>query len=255
MGPDSLLISEDFPHYAIRTVTQGIDENAVVAYLNGAEGDINPGYSSGLSAVGAPIPIRNFPFAEKIGSRLGRAVLDALPDIRTEACIPVRSLSKRVDLPCRATFPVSVEEADEKVRSSEKALGQVQSDETASYVQVHQAEVDLFFAGMLADRAKQFDSEDWEDALSVELQSIRLGDGVLASFPGEVFVEIGLEAKKRSPFRKTLIVGVANGRSGGYLPTAETYNEGDYEVVAARYDRDAGGVLIDETVRQLERLV
>ena len=255
MGPDSLLISEDFPHYAIRTIKREVDEDAVVAFLNGADGDINPGYNSGLSAVGAPIPIRNFPFAEKIGTRLGRAVLDALPGMATQEGLPVRSLTRKVDLPCRTAFPVAVEDAEEGVRAAGKALEQVKEDAETSYVQVHRAEVDLFFAQMVSDRAKQFNSEDWEDALSVEVQSIRLGDGVLTSFPGEVFVEIGLETKKRSPFRKTLIAGLANGRSGGYLPTPETYNEGDYEVVVARYARNAGDVLIQETVKQLEALV
>ena len=51
-----------------------------------------------------------------------------------------------------------------------------------------------------------------------------------------------------------MVVGLANGRSSGYLPTSETYNEGDYEVVAARYSQNAGDVLIEETVKQLESL-
>ena len=255
LGPDSLLISEDFPHYAIRTVKEGVGESVIVAFLNGAEGDINPGYNSGLSAVGAPIPIRNFPFAEKIGTRLGHAVLDALPGIPTQDRLPVRSLTQKVDLPSRTTFPVAVDEAEDRARAAEKALKAVKADAETSCVQEHRAEVDLFFAQMVSDRANQFHSEAWEDTIPVEVQSIRLGDGVLTSFPGEVFVEIGLEAKKRSPFRKTLIVGLANGRSGGYLPTSETYNEGDYEVVAARYSQDAGDVLIEQTVKQLEALV
>jgi len=107
---------------------------------------------------------------------------------------------------------------------------------------------------MAYERAKEFYSGSWGQSVSVELQSIRVDDAALTSFPGEVFVELGLEVKRRSPFRKTLVVGLANGRSAGYLPTRETYYEGDYEVVAAKYSEEAGEVLVEETLEQLERL-
>ena len=55
--------------------------------------------------------------------------------------------------------------------------------------------------------------------LDVEVQVIALGDDVAwVSVPGEFFVELGMEIKKRSPFRQTIIVELANG-SIGYIPT------------------------------------
>lgn len=254
LGPDNLQITEDWAYYAIRTVKERAGQDTIVIYANGAEGDINPGYSSGLSAVGAPIPIRTFPFAEKIGARLGRAVADALPDIQTQAQMPVRSISNRVDLPCRTSFPTTVEQAEARVKQAEETFERIKNDPEAPYTEKHRAEYTRFFARMFADRAREFYSGKWEKSISVDLQSIRLGDAALTSFPGEVFVEIGLEVKHRSPFAKTLVIGVANGRSGGYLPTRETYNEGDYEVVAAKYGEDAAEVLIDATAAQLAQL-
>jgi len=254
LGPDNLQITEDWAYYAIRAVKAHVGEDAVVIYANGAEGDINPGYSSGLSAVGAPIPIRTFPFAEKIGARLGRVAADALPHIQTQAQMPVRSISKGVDLPYRTRFPATIEQAEARVKQTEAAFERIKDDPEIPYPEKHRAEYTRFFARMFATRAREFYSGEWEKSVSVDLQSIRLGDAVLTSFPGEVFVEVGLEVKRRSPFAKTLVIGLANGRSGGYLPTRETYNEGDYEVVAANYSENAAEILVDATVAQLAEL-
>ena len=252
MGPHNLQITEDWPCYSIRRIREQVGDGVVVAYVNGAEGDINPGYGSGLSAIGAPIPIRTFAFAEKIGTRLGLAVLEALPAITTESIVAVRTVSKRVDLPFRTTFPVSLATAESRKTAAEQFLAEL--PEEAPLIQQHQAEIGVFFAGMLLNCAKRFYSDEWERSVSVETQSILIGDTALTSFPGEVFSQIGVAVKQQSPFAKTLIVGVANGASGGYLPTAETYEEGDYEVIAAKYARNAGDVLISETVKQLQIL-
>lgn len=253
MGPDNLQITEDWAYYAIGAIRRELGDGAVVVFVNGAEGDINPGYSSGLSAIGAPIPIRTFAFAEKIGTRLGRAVLEELGRIRTQSALPVRSVSRRIELPYRDSFPVTIEQAEQQQQEAQEALARIQQAPAALILR-HEVEVDLFFAGMVHNLAEKFHAEEWEPSVSVEIQAIRLGDAVLTSFPGEVFVEIGLEVKQRSPFARTLVVGLANGRSGGYLPTRETHGEKDYEVVAARYREDAAEVLIEKTLEQLAEL-
>lgn len=72
---------------------------------------------------------------------------------------------------------------------------------------------------------------------------------------GRLGVGIGLEVKHRSPFRKTLVVGLANaGKTGGYLPTREAFGEGDYEVLASGYSEDAGEILVEATLKQLAQL-
>ena len=255
LGPDNLLITEDWAGYAIGAIREQAGDETVVLFVNGTEGDINPGYDSGLSAIGAPIPIRTFPFAEKIGTRLGRTALDTLGGIETRAAFPIRSLSRRIDLPFRQTFPVTVEEAEALQQKAREEFARVERDPGAPTVLRHQAEIAVFFAGMVCDQARAFHAPDWPPAVSVELQSIRLDHAVLTSFPGEVFVEIGLELKQHSPFSPTLVIGLANGRSGGYLPTRATYSEGDYEVVASKYSESAGEVLIEETLEQLALLV
>ena len=57
-------------------------------------------------------------------------------------------------------------------------------------------------------------------AIQVEVLGIRIGDFVLASFPGELTVQIGLNIKQASPHQLTFVAGYSNGYIY-YAPTAE----------------------------------
>src|SRR5262249_35221417 len=54
--------------------------------------------------------------------------------------------------------------------------------------------------------------------VKVIVQAIRIGELGIVAIPCEVFVEIGLEIKKKSPLRPTFTIELANGYNG-YLPT------------------------------------
>ena len=58
--------------------------------------------------------------------------------------------------------------------------------------------------------------------------AVRIGDGVIATGPGEIFTEIGLAVKERSPADVTLYAGYTNG-SLSYFPIASEYPLGGYE--------------------------
>ena len=64
--------------------------------------------------------------------------------------------------------------------------------------------------------------------LPLPVQALRIGDLGIGAIPAEVFVEIGLELRKRSPFAQTFTISLANG-SYGYLPTPEQHELGGYE--------------------------
>ena len=67
-----------------------------------------------------------------------------------------------------------------------------------------------------------------DETLKVPLQAIRIGDIAICAIPFETFVETGLDLKRRSPFARSVIVGIANGYNG-YLPTPEQHKLGGYE--------------------------
>jgi neutral ceramidase len=73
----------------------------------------------------------------------------------------------------------------------------------------------------------------YPDKVPVKLQALRIGDLGIAAIPCEVFTDIGLEIKKRSPFKKTFTIELANGYNG-YLPTTEHHRLGGYETWRAR---------------------
>ena len=60
------------------------------------------------------------------------------------------------------------------------------------------------------------------------LQAIRIGDVAIASIPCEVFAEIGLDIKDRSPLKTTFTIELANGWNR-YLPTPRQHRLGGYE--------------------------
>ncbi|HLV02832.1 MAG TPA: neutral/alkaline non-lysosomal ceramidase N-terminal domain-containing protein [Acidobacteriota bacterium] len=70
--------------------------------------------------------------------------------------------------------------------------------------------------------------ESYPRELSIILQALRIGDLGIAAIPAEVFVEIGLELKEKSPFQPTFTISLANGWHG-YLPTVEHHKLGGYE--------------------------
>jgi hypothetical protein len=94
-------------------------------------------------------------------------------------------------------------------------------------------------------------SERLGKPLAVEVQVISLGDDLAwVSLPGEIFVELGLQIKRGSPFKQTMIAELANG-SIGYVPNRVAYAQGNYEVVSARCAEGSGERLVDSAVRQL----
>ncbi|MDG3007855.1 hypothetical protein [Paludisphaera mucosa] len=69
---------------------------------------------------------------------------------------------------------------------------------------------------------------DAPDEVSIMLQAFRVGDLGIAAIPFEVFTEIGLEIKAKSPFKPTFTIELANGLYG-YLPSPRHFAIGGYE--------------------------
>lgn len=91
--------------------------------------------------------------------------------------------------------------------------------------------------------------------LDVLLQAFRIGDLAIATFPFEVFAEIGLEIKAKSPFAQTFTTSLANG-SEGYLPTSRQHALGGYEtwIGTSRVELDAARLMTDALLDMLATL-
>jgi neutral ceramidase len=75
--------------------------------------------------------------------------------------------------------------------------------------------------------------KDYPDHVPIILQAFRIGDLAITAIPNEVFAEIGLELKAKSPFKPTFNIELANGYNG-YLPTPAQHKLGGYETWRAR---------------------
>lgn len=74
---------------------------------------------------------------------------------------------------------------------------------------------------------------DYPDTVPVKLQAHRIGTLSVAAIPCEVFVQIGLQLKRTTPFTRHFTISLANGYNG-YLPTEEDHAMGGYETWRAR---------------------
>jgi neutral ceramidase len=74
---------------------------------------------------------------------------------------------------------------------------------------------------------------EFPSTVKVKLQAMRIGELGIAAIPCEVFTEIGLEIKKKSPLKPTFTIELANGYNG-YLPTPAQHELRGYETWRAR---------------------
>jgi hypothetical protein len=69
---------------------------------------------------------------------------------------------------------------------------------------------------------------DGRPLVKLPLRFVRINDTVIWSAPVEMFCEIVMDVRERSPFAQTMYFGYTNGWFG-YLPTATGFEEGGYE--------------------------
>ena len=92
-----------------------------------------------------------------------------------------------------------------------------------------------------AHRAAEIDGARWlrevarlnaegvkEQYETVEMQFFQLDEGALIGVANEIMCELALEVAKKAG--KTVFLGGYTNGSAGYLPTAEEYDRGGYEV-------------------------
>ena len=93
------------------------------------------------------------------------------------------------------------------------------------------------------------------DEVNVALQAFRIGDVGICTIPFEVFVEIGLELKAKSPFERTFTISHANG-GNGYLPTVEQHALGGYETWLGtnRIEIQAAPKIVDRLLAMIRSL-
>ena len=207
------VVSADYPAFMSALIQAELGEQVVPMFLNAACGDVNH-----INFVSPCHPIQGFERAQAIGEALGRKVLQLLPEGKS---VPprIRAGSQTLRLDIRTIAPDEVAKAQEVLAAApaptSMTMEQMWARETVEVSRLPRS-------------------------VEVEIQGLLLGDCALVGIPCEVFAELGLEIKQRSPFPMTGVVELANGCEG-YLPTRRAYDEGSYEVTPARSSKLAPG--------------
>jgi hypothetical protein len=248
LGSNNLLVTGDFPNFAIERIEESIGPDSFAMFVNGTQGNISMGHSSELSAIGVITPGRTFEHAAELGHLLADATLAALPDIATDDAPTLGALSMRVNLPLKHYPPL--EETDKILREADEQLASL-SGNGAPPDQLMRAKTNRLYASITNFYAREALALP-NGHLPIELQGLRIGETAFVAVPAEVFVEIGLRLKGLAA-HKTFVVGLANGYIG-YLPTREAYEAGGYEVVSAKCAAEAEETLIKNALELEEQL-
>ncbi len=90
--------------------------------------------------------------------------------------------------------------------------------------------------------------------IDAEVQVFALGNTcAIVSLPGEIFTELGMYIKSRSPYPNTILVELANGCID-YIPDMKAYMEGNYEPVSARCAPGSGEMLAAKVLEMLNKI-
>jgi len=90
--------------------------------------------------------------------------------------------------------------------------------------------------------------------VSIDITSLiyKLGDLAIVTIPGELFSKLGLQMKKDSEYKPTLIFGYANNFNGGYLVSESDYGD-SYESVTTEIPKGKPEELIAEITKHLKK--
>ena len=88
------------------------------------------------------------------------------------------------------------------------------------------------------------------------VQAIRIGDVAIVGVPAEFFTSLGVDLKRRSPFKHTVIAELSNDWIG-YLPDREAHQLGGYQVWTGFHsfaEPGTGERVVDTAVQLLQEL-
>jgi neutral ceramidase len=222
------LISADYAYFLARLLDRVKGPDMLTVFTIGAAGNINHW------DVKRPGPQRGFDEARRLGEVIGAAVIRGYTHLEPITSPALNALSQFIDLKVQKSTQAEVEEA-------RKILATPPSPD-----------VDFTLDRVKATRVAELQGKGWNN-IQAELQVLSIGQIAIVGIPGELFVELGLEIQKRSPFPYTYVVELANDGID-YIPTREAYEQGAYEDTSARIAAGSGEQIVDKAVEMLKRL-
>ncbi|WP_222852029.1 family 16 glycoside hydrolase [Cyclobacterium plantarum] len=198
---------------------------------NGTSGDINNINFGGE----APKPMPPYAKMEIVANTIAAEAFKVYQNIEYKDWVPLAVAQKEISLGVRKP-------SAEELQRAEKIISDAKGPQMLTREEIYARETILI--------------NDYPERENILLQAIRLGELAITAIPCEVFVEIGLEIKEKSPFDQTFSVSLANGYHG-YLPTPEHHALGGYETWRARssyLEKEASIKVLDNLLDLLGQL-
>jgi len=230
-GSPSNVVSADYFGMFAQEIQRMHGESFVAILSNGCCGDIN-----NIDVHNPPERREGYEHAQHIASILAADVYSLTEHAKLIEDVRLNAVSKRITIPVRPITEGMIESA--------KAILRDAPDDVNRYTreQIYAREI-LF----LSEMPRQVETEVQVFAIRSEQEEM-----AIVGLPGEIFVEIGLQIKKSSPFKATMPIELANDWVG-YVPTEKAFEEGGYETELARSSKlapEAERILI-QTAREL----
>lgn len=193
----------------------------VAAMANGCSGDIN-NIDPTRPAPASPHPYSR---SERVGSVTAEAAWNAWQGLQDEDFFSSVKIGSRLErVPFLARMPSEDELVSARVRLKDGPKPTARDPQDREWI--YAREIALM--------------NECPAVSDVPIQAMRIGSLGVVGLPGEAFVEIGLEIKRRSPFRHTMVIGLANAWAG-YVATDRALDQGGYETRLCRHVRAAKG--------------
>jgi len=257
----NLLISADYPGYAVRTFQKLLPDTACL-FLQGACADVNPAWME-----------QDFAEVERVGNIVGsaaaRLALELHPlgrgqrawNIRwfelTEKPVTVgellsdvrlRAASRHMELPLRPFKPL--EECEARLSELMERLQALPPGTTADQRHALLQEITHLHTERMAAQRSAEQPEDRRTPHS-EVMALAFGPGVaILGLPGEFFVETAEAIQQASGIRDLLVACYANHYVGYVCPPA-VYEEGGYEAGVTLFAPEAEAIVKREALAVL----
>ncbi len=218
--------SADYPKYLHDAIAAKLGNQCTSIFGLGCCGDINH------IDVSHNRPQKGQEEAARIGAQLASAVTKGLEKTETRMGAQLAASMRVVEVPVQVY-------SEEQLAQAKSQLALVGTKELGFLEQVE--------ATKIVDLAARYQGKP----LPVRLNCIALSrDVAIVCLPGEVFTELGLAIKEKSPFKQTLVLELCND-APAYIPTKKAFVEGSYEVVNSRVASGGGELLVESAVEML----
>jgi len=205
-------ISANWIYYLEQTIRGAMGPDCIVVFLQGACGDVTQ-----VDNLNPYVNLSGEDWCRFVGGRVGAEAVKVLLSMPRGALLPVDTRTKVIEIKRRIPDPDRVRKCYELVRQLPEKVGQTEWSFAKEIV-------------MLDAMLKK------EPVVPVEVQAVQIGPAVFVTNPAELFCQLGLDIKMRSPFKFTFPVELANG-SVFYTPTEEAFGPhgGGYETRLTSY--------------------